>query len=142
MIKTKGLGAVRRKLDEVLRKHIQEAAKAGLDAAGNVVMNDSQERVPVLSGNLKSTGYVARAEVSGSKATGEIGYGTDYAIVQHEDLSLTHTNGQPKFLENSANSSRRAAADAAAKEASLAFKRGTNLVAKEHPETPTRGEDE
>jgi hypothetical protein len=32
-----------------------------------------------------------------------ISFGTDYAVYQHEDLSLKHENGQSKFLESVLN---------------------------------------
>lgn len=74
-----------------------------LYAEGQEIMTDSKENyTPVDVGTLRDSGYVDDPDIRGGKVGVEIGYGgeaEDYAVVQHEDMSLHHTVGGPKFLE-------------------------------------------
>ena len=88
-------------------KGVARSAAAGVYELGNVIMADSQLRVPVDTGDLKASGFVAVPNVSGGTITSEVGYGgtaDDYALVQHEDTTLRHPNGgEAKYLETSIN---------------------------------------
>lgn len=98
-----------RGLDRVLQKlraigdRLPQAAGDELyrDMVG--VMFQSQAIVPFDEGDLHDSGEVDRPQVSGPTASVSLHYGSssvDYALVQHEDLSLNHPNGgQAKFLE-------------------------------------------
>lgn len=76
---------------------------AALYEIGNEVMGESKRLVPVDTGALKGSGYVAPPQVDGGRLVVEMGYGgpaAQYAVRQHEDLSLNHPDGgQAKFLE-------------------------------------------
>ena len=66
----------------------------------------SKRLVPVDKGPLRASGTVLPPEVEGSKLKVVAGYGgaaKDYAVVQHEDLTLNHKVGQSKFLEQPFN---------------------------------------
>lgn len=72
-------------------------ATDSIEETATAIYDRSQELVPVLTGALKSSG---RVEVGGLLAT--ISYGgsdAPYGAIVHEDLTLTHVNGQAKFLE-------------------------------------------
>lgn len=70
------------------------------------VMAIAKPRTPVDLGPLKASGTVLPPEISGTRITVASGYGgaaSDYALKQHEDLTLRHTVGQAKFLESAFN---------------------------------------
>lgn len=67
------------------------------------VMFESQKIVPFDEGDLHDSGEVDRPTVDAGRVGVVLHYGSttvDYALVQHEDLTLSHPNGgQSKFLE-------------------------------------------
>jgi hypothetical protein len=96
---------------EAMRQKIQQAASnlpvnagAALYQFGEEVMAVSKERVPVDTGRLMNTGYVALPVQDGNVISVVLGYDTDYALQVHEDLDpRTHwkrPGSGPKFLEN------------------------------------------
>lgn len=82
---------------------LRRKAAGALYEIGNEVMAESKRLVPVDTGALKGSGYVTAPAVDGGKIEVELGYGgpaAQYAVRQHEDLSLRHPGGgQAKFLE-------------------------------------------
>jgi hypothetical protein len=68
------------------------------------VMFESQKIVPYDEGDLHDSGETDRPEISGSSVSVSLHYGSatvDYALIQHEDLSLSHQQGgQAKFLSD------------------------------------------
>ena len=86
------------------------AAKAGpegaldrLRIAGEHVLGVSNSRVPFEEGDLAASGSVS----DDGESVVAISYDEDYAVVQHEDMSLKHDAGrEAKFLENSLNQER------------------------------------
>lgn len=108
-------------------------AGAALYQEAEAIMTKSKKRTPVDTGNLRASGSVQRPELSGGRMTVVLGYGgpvgvgnqggetnkeaVNYAIVQHEDMSLDHSKilskkeskrrggvvwgeiGGPKYLE-------------------------------------------
>ena len=82
---------------------IRAKASAALYEVGNEVMAESKRLVPVDTGVLKGSGYVDEPRTDRGSVSVEIGYGgpaDQYAVYQHENLSLNHPGGgQAKFLE-------------------------------------------
>lgn len=80
----------------------RKGALKGAYRAGEHVLGVSNERVPHEEGDLERSGGVSQAgDVTA------ISYDTDYAVVQHEDLSLNHDDGrQAKYLESALISER------------------------------------
>jgi hypothetical protein len=68
----------------------------------NVVMEDAVANCPYDKGVLVGTHKVERTETGVKIIAGE-GGAEDYAIIQHEDMSLHHQVGEAKWLENAAN---------------------------------------
>jgi hypothetical protein len=68
------------------------------------VMFESQKIVPYDEGDLHDSGETDRPEISGSSVSVSLHYGSatvDYALIQHEDLTLRHQQGgEAKFLES------------------------------------------
>ena len=71
---------------------------------GNRIMGESVQLVPIDTGLLRSTAHVERPLSTGASVEVELRYGShglaEYAIVQHEDVTLNHPNGgTAKFLQ-------------------------------------------
>lgn len=99
------------------------AGAAAVEAAAEHLLDASNRLVPVESGRLRDSGQVTAdglqaavsygreddAEITGWK--GDIAQGSsasaDYAVKQHEDLTLHHPNGgSAKWLESSMHAER------------------------------------
>ncbi len=75
---------------------IEPAVERGLEAAAELLLDESNRKAPIETGDLIRSG-VARAE--GNEAA--VGYSSKYAVRQHEELSYQHDAGrEAKFLEN------------------------------------------
>lgn len=83
---------------------LRAAAAEGLNAAAAHVRDVARTRTPddpATSGNdLKASLEVDPASAGNLEAT--VGTDLDYAVYQHEALTLNHPIGQPKFLESAA----------------------------------------
>lgn len=103
-----GLQAFNGALDGV-RERIKIGAREGLWAALTNVLNVSNRQVPHEEGDLERDGEPSMEE---GKLRGAVSYGRtaqtkDYAVVQHEDMTLNHDAGRnAKFLENAFNTTR------------------------------------
>lgn len=92
--------------DARVTSELQRLAKLwprGLAAAvyrlGVAIMSDALPRTPVEFGVLRSSGYVSPPVGEGAEARVEVGFGTVYAIPQHERMDYKHPRGGgPKFL--------------------------------------------
>lgn len=72
------------------------ARRRGLLVAGEHILGVSGERVPHETGELARSGATSQDD-----DTVAVSYDTDYAVVQHEDMSLNHDAGrQAKYLES------------------------------------------
>jgi hypothetical protein len=79
------------------RIRINAAGLRGLLVAGQHVLRVSNAQTPHEEGDLIRSGGVSQDESNGLTA---ISYDTDYAVRQHEDMSLHHDSGRnAKFLE-------------------------------------------
>lgn len=97
-----GFDNVEKNLKKVAKSH-PAALAAALYQEGFSIMAESQKKVPVDTGRLRSTGYVAPPQEGDDAPTVEVGYGTDYGIYVHERTELRHTVGEAKFLEKAVN---------------------------------------
>ena len=86
------------RLDHV-RKHIEAASPKAVEKALNRLKEASMQQVP------RDTGALAEScEVVVSGREGSVGYGTEYAVIQHERTDFAHPNGgNAKYLENPMN---------------------------------------
>ncbi len=89
------------RLDNV-RKHIEASSPKAVEKALNRLKVASLQQVP------RDTGALAEScEVVVSGKEGSIGYGTEYAVAQHERTDYAHPNGaNAKYLENPLNDAR------------------------------------
>jgi hypothetical protein len=99
IIEFKGIEEMRKELKELGRKYPEAAAEA-LYQEGLAIERASVPLVPVDTGRLRATHYVApTADLGMGRLVTQVGYGADYALPVHERMSAHHESGQAKFLE-------------------------------------------
>jgi hypothetical protein len=95
----KAPGEIQRTLREVARRYADAFAAAlyqeglALDALAN-----SNDYIPVDTGRLRATHYVAPPVITGKRIRVEVGYGVEYAIYVHERRELRHPVGRAQWL--------------------------------------------
>ena len=71
---------------------------------GAIIFEESQDEVPLDTGNLRASGKLGLPKVEGKDVVVEISYGgaaADYAVIVHEDLEMNFRNGKKaKYLED------------------------------------------
>ncbi len=93
---------------------VHEAAVRGLTKAGEHLLGESRNLVPLEEGTLERSGTV---HVDEDNLTVTVAYDTAYAVVQHEDLTLKHAHGrEAKYLEKPMNAERETMRDLVAAE--------------------------
>ena len=89
-----------------LLREIAAANEPAMREVAQRAFDRSQELVPVQTGKLKQSGFVA-SERTGSGAKAVVGYAKDgqpdYAIDVHEDLQVAHPTGRSKYLQTAVN---------------------------------------
>lgn len=102
-ITVEGAETIRANLQR-LGKQYPEAMAAALYKLGVVILSNSLPRVPVEYAVLRTSGYVSPPEGKGIKADVELGFGTTYAVPQHERTDYKHPRGgEAKYLEKAIN---------------------------------------
>ena len=90
---------IRQRINE-LGKRYPKAMAAAVYKLGVAIMGNALPRVPVEFGALRASGYVAPPEGEGAEADVELGFGTVYAVPQHERTDYKHPRGgEAKYLE-------------------------------------------
>jgi hypothetical protein len=97
-------------------RNARRAGDAGMQAAllavnefGEHVLGQAEALAPVgggshsprdpAPGTLQASGTSEPAEITSTGISKTIGFNTEYAAVQHEDLEFEHDQGQAKYLE-------------------------------------------
>lgn len=89
-------------LDQLIEQAPTALAAAIYQEAETIMADSKANYVPVDTGVLRDSGFVAPPEIDGNVVSVELGYGgaaSAYALVQHERLDYHHTVGGPKYLE-------------------------------------------
>lgn len=101
-ISLKGVDEMKAKLAALVAL-APDAGGAALYQEGEGLKTDSQEHyVPVDQGVLKNSAFVNEPQTDASGVFVTVGYGgaaKDYAVIQHENTTFTHTVGSAKYLE-------------------------------------------
>ena len=140
-MKIRGDKELRARLMEYAKKY-PEATAAALYQEGFGVMRVSQRKVPVDTGRLRATGYVAPPQEGRGGVYVELGYGTTYGIYVHERTELKHKVGEAKFLqkalqERSSGYFRRLAAKV---KRNVTAGVGVSALRSPYPKSPEEGE--
>lgn len=81
---------------------IEPQVTSALKEVGEDLLSKSRELAPVDTGKLRDTSSSeVKPGIGGPDLT--VAFVQPYAIVQHEDLSLFHSKGQAKYLEEPLN---------------------------------------
>ncbi len=82
------------------------ALSAALYKEAATIFEESQDEVPLDTGNLRASGKLGLPQVQGNELVVEITYGgaaADYALIVHEDMERNYRNGKKsKYLEDPA----------------------------------------
>jgi len=89
-----GMDGVMRNLMKI-SKQAERNLEQSITEGSHVILDRSNELVPVATGELKDSGKVEKP----SRLESEVTYDADYAIHVHEDLEAFHPHGQAKFLQ-------------------------------------------
>lgn len=81
-----------------------QAMLMALAKLGEIIITDAVKRVPVSTGRLRDSAYVATPDRTGFRKAIEIGFGTDHAVEVHEKTEVPHLTGEAKFLEKAVTS--------------------------------------
>lgn len=84
----------------------KEATAVALYKVAGLIIEDAKSRSPVDTTMMRESGYAELPTYEGKQVKTEIGFGGpagQYVLQQHEDMSLHHTTGEPKFLSNAIN---------------------------------------
>ncbi len=82
------------------QKRIREAVAKALHQEALAIMATSVRQVPVDTGRLRQSHYVAPPKDSPHGSTVSMGYSADYALSVHEMTEVGHAVGKAKFLED------------------------------------------
>jgi hypothetical protein len=80
-------------------KQIKKITKESVDEVTEIIFEESQNLVPVLTGALRASGHIVEDADGNYIMYGDEGGTLDYAVYVHEDLTTFHPNGQAKYLE-------------------------------------------
>lgn len=136
-LKVIGIKAAIKALKEVA-KEAEEATNAAIYEEGLDIAKESVKIVPVDTGRLRSTHYVAPPDHDGVV---EVGYGTDYALAVHERVEVFHEVGQPLFLKTIVDRAQRGYVDRIATRAEKNMRNGVGIksVPRTSPTKPKGG---
>lgn len=92
------------------RDAVRDGVDPGLRDAGEEAMTVADRYIPVLTGEMRATGFVEPA------GRNQVAVGFDHpgAVVQHERMDYRHDDGGPKFLERAVAETRKEQAEALA----------------------------
>lgn len=90
--------------DRAALARVTGAGVAAVEAAAELLEQESNALVPDLSGEMQASSKVS---VDRGEPASAVSYDTPYAARQHEDLGARHDDGQAKFLEQALHSNSR-----------------------------------
>ena len=100
--KLKGTRSMQKKLNR-LAAQFEDRLPVALQTEAELIMTTSKKDfVPVDKGTLRASGHVEKVRREGEMLIVRLVYGgpsAPYAAKQHEDMTLSHTVGGPKYLE-------------------------------------------
>ena len=139
-VSVSGMKKLRSDLTE-LKTRYGNAVAAGVFQEAVELMRDSRDEVPIDTGELFDSAFVAKPDKKANGFRSHLGYGADHAIFVHERTELSHPIGKAKFLTDPSNRRKSGASKRIADTSRRHFTRGTGpgSVSSEFDETPNRG---
>lgn len=119
-----------------LKKTGPQAVVIGMSALAERIMADAVRRVPVATGLLRSSGYIAPPSRLSRGDQVELGFGADYAVPVHERTEVRHATGEAKFLERAIVAHTSGGLREVAAAAEAAFEKGGQPGASKFPQSP------
>lgn len=114
----------------------RRAAGGAVFREASRVMGVSIREVPVDTGRLRATGFVAPPDTTIRGVSVQFGYGTDYAVAVHERTEVPHRTGKAKFLDDPLNASRAGAALRIARDTRILFEQRRGFATGPFPQRP------
>jgi len=100
-MQVKGVAGVRDALKKLAKNYPYATAHA-IYAEGFEVQREATRRAPVEFAVLRTSAYTTVPNLK--EMASEVGFGTEYAIRQHEETNYQHPRGgEAKYLENAVN---------------------------------------
>jgi len=100
-LELKGIGDVNKALKSYAKKYPAATANA-IYAESLEIEREATRRAPVEFARLRASAYTVPP--TEKNITTETGFGTEYAAIQHEELTFQHPRGgEAKYLENAVN---------------------------------------
>jgi len=97
-MEVRGAEKISRDIRSLARRY-PKAFAAALYRLGVSIMSEALPMTPVEFAVLRSSGYVSPPSTSGHATSVEVGFGTVYAVPQHERMDYKHPRGGgPKYL--------------------------------------------
>lgn len=121
----RGLKAILRALEKE-KSSYGEALNAALYQEGLAIDAVAVKRVPVDTGRLRSTHYVAPPTDDG---VCEVGFGTDYALPVHDRVEVYHKVGGPLYLKSALDEAQSGYVDRLAKRTKANHRAGIGVKA-------------
>lgn len=136
--KMAGENAIREELERIAREAPAAMGQA-LYAEGFAIQALAQDKAPFDEGLLEKSAYTAPPVAGPDGPSVETGFGTRYAVVQHERTEFKHPKkGEAKYLEKAANARAAGMAERLGKRARAAIESGSG-VQPLAPTSPTGG---
>lgn len=117
------------------------AAGFGAYEGAQAIMKDAKVRAPKDTHQMALSGYVTAPTIKSSgRVEIESGFGgpsEEYVARIHEDMSMSHPNGEAKFFQNAIDAFGHLIPEAIARHVRIFLETGrTNPVSKDVPQTP------
>lgn len=79
---------------EAVTPKVNAAVRTALTDVAEACLEEANRTVPLEDGPLQGSGHVSGVGSNASTASRSVVYATPYAVVQHEDSSLSHDAGR------------------------------------------------
>ncbi len=82
-----------------VEQNIINAVKRAVEDVALDLWGKSALLAPKDTGDLRGSASASPVKIVGSIISSQVGFSQEYALIQHEEMSFRHTDGQAKYLE-------------------------------------------
>ena len=136
-LEIEGLQDLSDELSKYKKRGVQAMA-AGLYGLGLDIMRDSILDTPKDTGYLRASSYVTQPSTVVDPEV-ELGYGAEYAVYVHENITARHDEGHAKFLETAIQKHVKGGLATVRRRAMNVIDRGGGLPPSTVPTRPKKG---